>query len=90
MHTFDKVFCPARRGDDSVSHRLSQFVFGGTDLLRDREVFGESVRAVHRYRAGHPDQFSGFDVENFGEFVIKNLVAGLHRGRLLSIEYLYL
>ena len=54
-------------------------------MLRDREVLGQSVRAVDRYCAGHPDQFAGFDIKDFGEFVIENLVAGLHRGRLRSI-----
>ena len=85
LHAFDKVLCPSRRSDDSVSHRLAQFIFGGTGILRDREVLGESVRAVDCHRAGHPDQFAGFDFEDFSEFVIENLVAGLHMSRLRSI-----
>jgi hypothetical protein len=90
LHAFDKILCPSRRGDNSISHRLAQFVPGGTGMLRDREVLGESVRAVDRDSAGHPDQLAGFNVEDFGEFVIKNLVAGLHRGTSGRFEYLYL
>lgn len=56
-------------------------------MLRDREVLGKSVRAVDRDSAGHPDQLAGFNVEDFGEFVIKNLVAGLHRGTSGRLEY---
>ena len=56
-------------------------------MLRDREVLGQSVRAVDRDSAGYPDQLAGFNVEDFGEFVIKNLVAGLHRGTSGRLEY---
>ena len=56
-------------------------------MLRDREVLGQSVRAVDRDSTGHPDQLAGFNVEDFGEFVIKNLVAGLHRGTSGRLEY---
>ena len=56
-------------------------------MLRDREVLGQSVRAVDRDSAGHPDQLAGFNVKDFGEFVIKNLVAGLHRGTSGRLEY---
>jgi len=70
LHAFDKILCPSRRSNDSVSNRLAQFVFAGPGILRDREVLGESVRAVDRYGAGHPDQFAGFDIEDFGELII--------------------
>ena len=70
MHAFDKILRPSRRRNDSVSNRLAQFIFGGPGILRDREVFGESVRAVDGYGAGHPDQLAGFDIENFGELII--------------------
>jgi len=40
LHAFDKVLCPSRRGDHSISYRLAQFVPGSTGMLRDREVLG--------------------------------------------------
>jgi hypothetical protein len=70
LHAFDKILCPSRRGNNPISNRFAQFVPGSTGMLRDREVLGESVRAVDRDSAGHPDQLSGFNVEDFGEFVI--------------------
>jgi hypothetical protein len=85
LHALDEVFCPSRGSNNSVSDGLAQLVPGGAGMLRDREVFGQSVRAVDRYCAGHPDQFAGFDIEDFGEFIIENLVAGLHRDRLRLI-----
>jgi hypothetical protein len=90
LHAFDKILCPSRRGDNPIGHSLAQFLTGGTGMLRDREVLGQSVRAVDRDSTGHPDQLAGFNVEDFGEFVIKNLVAGLHRGTSGRFGYLYL
>ena len=55
MHAFDEVLGPPRWGDDSVSHCFAEFVLGGASILRDREVFGESVGAVDSHGTGHPD-----------------------------------
>ena len=90
LHAFYEVLGPSGWGNHSVSHGLAQLVLCGTGILRDREVLGESVGAVDRYGAGHPDQFAGFDIENFGKLIIKNLVARLHQDSLRSIGILNL
>jgi hypothetical protein len=60
-------------------------------LLRDREVLGESVRAVDRHGTGDSDQLAGFGIEDFREFVIKNLFADFHGSGPPSnfITYIY-
>ena len=78
MHAFDEVLSPPRWGNDAVSHRFAEFVLSGTSILRDREVFGESVGAVDSHGTGHPDQLPRFDVEDFGKLIIENVVTASH------------
>jgi hypothetical protein len=78
LHTFNEVLGAARWRDNSVSHCFTQFILRGTGFLRDREVLGESVRAVDRHGTGNPDQFAGFDIEDFREFKIQDLFADFH------------
>ena len=64
-HPQGEVFRPARGGDHAVSHGFAQFFWCGAGLLRDREVFAQSVRAVNGDGTGDADQFAGFGVQNF-------------------------
>lgn len=65
----DEILRPPRRRKDAVGHRLVQFRFGSTCLLRDREVLRESVGAADRHGTGDADQLAGFEIENL--FVLK-------------------
>jgi hypothetical protein len=47
-------------------------------LLRDREVFAQSVRAVHRYGTGDPNQLPSLDVENLFVLIIEKQFSDLH------------
>ena len=78
LHALDEVFGSPRWCNNSVSHRFAQLVLSGTGILRDREVLGESVRAVDRHGTGNPDQLAGLDVKDFCELIIQNFVTGLH------------
>jgi len=82
LHAFDEVFSSTRWCNNSVSHGFAQFVLGGASILRDREVLGESVRAVDGHSTGYPDQLASFDVKDFGKMIIQNFVAGLHSKHL--------
>ncbi len=77
-HAQGKVFGPTGRRNDAVGHRLAQFGLGCPGLLRDREVFGQSVRAIDGYGAGNPDQLPGFRVKDFFERVVKNFPPFFH------------
>jgi len=80
QHALDEVLGPPRRRDDSVGNGFAKFFTGGSRILRDREVLGESVRAIDRDGAGHPDQLAGFKIEDFRVFKVENPVAVFHVG----------
>ena len=78
-HRLGKVFSPATRSHHAVGHALQQFILGSSMLLRDREVFFQSVGTLHRDSTGDPDQFTGFDIKNFWIVKIKKFLADIHR-----------
>ena len=79
LHAQDKVLGPTCRADDPVSHGFLELFGAGPGLLRDREVFLQSVRAARGDSHRGADQFPGFDVKHFGVGVVgKNLCAGFH------------
>jgi hypothetical protein len=80
LHALDEVFGSPRWRNNSVGHCFAQFILSGAGILRDREVLGESVRTIDCHGAGNPDQLASFDVKDFCEVVIQNMVAVLHIG----------
>ena len=47
-------------------------------MLRDREVFAESVWAVDGHGTRNPDQLAGFEIKDFGKFIVEDFVADFH------------
>ena len=78
-HAESKIFCPARRGDDAVGHRLLEFRLACPCLLRDREVLFQSGRAPDRHCAADPDQFTGLGVQHLLVVVIEDFLAYFHK-----------
>jgi hypothetical protein len=78
QHRLGKVFRLAAGGHHAIGHTLQQLILTGSMLLRDREVFFQSVRALHRNSTSHADQFTGFDIKNFRVLKIKKFLANIH------------
>ena len=77
-HVLGEVLCPTGRRDHAIGHGFAQFGFSGSCLLRDREVFGQSVGAADRYGTADPDQFPGLGVEHFFVGEIEKLGTAFH------------
>lgn len=84
-----EVLSLPRRGNDAVGHGFFQFIIMCTCLLRQREVFLQSVRAPDGNCTANPDEFTCLVVENFGILKVKDFFSGLHnaspRSRALRI-----
>lgn len=74
-----EIFCLSRRCDDAIGHGFSQFIRSCACLLRQREVFLQSVGAADRHGTSDSDQFTRLDVENFGILKVKDFFSCFHR-----------
>jgi|GEM_PF-3340042 hypothetical protein len=79
LHAQHEIFCPAARRDDAVGQGLLDFRCRCACLLRDREVFAQSVRTANRHGAGDSDQLAGAQIQHLFVLEIKNLLAYFHR-----------
>ena len=77
-HVLGEVLRPAGGGDHAVGHGLTEFGFGGACLLRDREVFGQSVGTADCHGTADPDQFAGFGIEDFLISVVEKFRTAFH------------
>lgn len=67
------------RSNDAVGHGFFQFIIMSTCLLRQREVFLQSVGAPDGNCTADPDEFTCLGVENFGILKVKDFFSGLHK-----------